>query len=291
MNTYTSLLYDTLLQLDFTDYVTGAPLSKSLQQCESKVFEVSNIAYYLDQRYEQELPDPNELYDVFPPFSCFWLEYAVPHSLSRSGVLWHTTRINGSWDCLTQFFEQDKNKISHLPGAIEFRLDAQGKHETPLFAVHPPETASESETREMYEPEQTRIGADLTTCFQALAFCNLHKNCVKIEENQPSRQVRRAAERSGKQPPALYKTLLIRGMGGGSSGGSGSGNGGEYALRIVRGHMIRATPERPLFGKPWGVGTFWVASHTRGNAKHGKIVNQYQVEIPEESHHVFKHGA
>jgi hypothetical protein len=46
---------------------------------------------------------------------------------------------------------------------------------------------------------------------------------------------------------------------------------------MVRAHPITFSADKPAFGKPWGVGTFIVPSHTRGRKEIGEVAKEYEV--------------
>lgn len=48
------------------------------------------------------------------------------------------------------------------------------------------------------------------------------------------------------------------------------------AMHSVRGHFVRYTPERPLFGRYSGV--WWREDHVRGNREHGVVEKTYEVK-------------
>src|SRR6266571_8543192 len=113
-----------------------------------------------------------------------------------------------------------------------------------------------------------------------LAICFAHCKGTEIKEHQPSRQVRRAAERAGK-PVFTFHTIdiepsrqVLR------TEGHISENGLTRALHICRGHFAHYTTEKPLFGKY--AGTFYRPMHIRGTAEAGISVKDYRVHPQEE---------
>lgn len=54
-------------------------------------------------------------------------------------------------------------------------------------------------------------------------------------------------------------------------------NGLKKAMHICRGHFVRYSEERPLFGKHSG--TFWKPAHVRGSAEHGIVDKDYELKL------------
>lgn len=107
------------------------------------------------------------------------------------------------------------------------------------------------------------------------AICFAHCKGAEVKEHQPSRQVRRAAERKD-EPVYTYKTIDIGPANRVLSGeGNISQNGLAKALHICRGHFAHYTPEKPLFGKY--VGTVYKPMHLRGKAENGVVEKDYRV--------------
>ena len=52
---------------------------------------------------------------------------------------------------------------------------------------------------------------------------------------------------------------------------------GRKRLHWTRGHYARYTPEAPAFGRPWGVGTFWIPACLKGTAAAGEVEGSYRV--------------
>lgn len=84
--------------------------------------------------------------------------------------------------------------------------------------------------------------------------------------------------RRQKVPSVIYKTLKIPGITKRYADGGGH-SGAEMRSHICRGHFATYTADKPLFGRPDGVGKFWHPAHVRGNAKHGAVVKDYEVVV------------
>jgi hypothetical protein len=111
-------------------------------------------------------------------------------------------------------------------------------------------------------------------CLQAFAFAHCKNvelvDCTK--EHGPDEKFCRRQ----KVPSVIYKTLKIPGMTKRYADGGGH-SGVEMRSHICRGHFATYTADKPLFGRPDGIGKFWHPAHVRGNAKHGAVVKDYEV--------------
>lgn len=97
-------------------------------------------------------------------------------------------------------------------------------------------------------------------------------------EEQGSRQVRRAREREG-LPKLIFKQLIVKVPGIGKEyvlGETGDGSGYHTPLHVVRGHIRKYSPEKPMFGKL--TGQFWIPNHVRGDASDGVIEKDYLLQ-------------
>lgn len=82
-------------------------------------------------------------------------------------------------------------------------------------------------------------------------------------------------------PDMRYKVLHINPVAAsGTRGHEPIARGNPYQpARLVRGHFTTYTPERPLFGKPWGAGTFWIGPHVAGNPDFGLVIKDYHIDL------------
>jgi len=110
-------------------------------------------------------------------------------------------------------------------------------------------------------------------------------NCknTSLEEFDPNQELpkkrRQRLKRDGKKL-VKYKILHISSLKK-PSAKSDNHIGAGVALHSVRGHFVTYTEEAPLFGKPWGVGTYWVGPYISGNADFGMTKKDYYVEVEE----------
>lgn len=111
----------------------------------------------------------------------------------------------------------------------------------------------------------------------AVSFMNCRNVAVKVHE--PDRAVNRARARHGLKPFIRYHTIDIEPMKTVlRTEGRADELGLKHAFHEVRGHLVRYTKERPLFGKH--AGTFWVPLHYRGDPEQGVVVKDYNVNPP-----------
>lgn len=128
------------------------------------------------------------------------------------------------------------------------------------------------------EPDLSEREMDKMLSWSAVALhamCFAHCKNVHIVDQKPSRQMLRAAERTGK-PTITFKTLdidpvkkVLRDEGGVET------HGLACAMHICRGHFAHYTEDKPLFGR--FTGTFYRPMHTRGSLKAGVVIKDYNV--------------
>lgn len=108
----------------------------------------------------------------------------------------------------------------------------------------------------------------------ALASC-ANVQIVDEDQQHPSRQARRAAERRGEPPFVKFKTIRIEPKLRRASQPLTEHQKRDLPLHLVRGHFATYTEQKPLFGKY--AGRFWVPTHVRGSAEVGLIGKDYEV--------------
>ncbi|MDL2235415.1 hypothetical protein LJC07_04575 [Christensenellaceae bacterium OttesenSCG-928-L17] len=112
-------------------------------------------------------------------------------------------------------------------------------------------------------------------------------NCrnITLEDFNPNqylpRQQRRARERNNR-PLLQYKVLHINPYHKPSTVTAGVRTDIKKGVHSVRGHFKTFTPDKPAFGKPWGVGTFWTGPYVCGNPAYGMTWKDYYIEIEKE---------
>lgn len=122
--------------------------------------------------------------------------------------------------------------------------------------------------------EPSLCSSVLVHCASAFAFAHCKNveliDCTK-EHGPDSKFCRRK-----RVPSVVYKTLKIPGMTSHYVRGDGH-SGVEMRSHICRGHFATYTADKPLFGRPDGIGKFWHPAHVRGNARHGAVVKDYEI--------------
>jgi hypothetical protein len=114
-----------------------------------------------------------------------------------------------------------------------------------------------------------------------LTLSFMHCKNVVVEDRQPPRRDRRRQDKSGASPFVTYKVLNIRPMQEVlRHEGQIERTGLKRALHICRGHFADYTEGNGLFGRIHG--RFWIEAHTRGSAKSGVVVKDYDVKQPKE---------
>lgn len=115
----------------------------------------------------------------------------------------------------------------------------------------------------------------------AIGFLNCPS--VRVITNKLSRPQRRLAEREGDKPLLEFHTLdiepfrkVLR-----FEGHSGL-QGNKKALHACRGYFRVYTEERPLFGVPGLIGTYWTPPTIKGTAERGEIDKSYRIILPGE---------
>lgn len=105
--------------------------------------------------------------------------------------------------------------------------------------------------------------------------CELYSN-PEIGPSSPSKNTR-----YNSQPGFQYKILHINPISSRYKSENKSALDHNRPARLVRGHFVTYTKERPLFGKPWGVGTFWIGPYVSGNPEFGIIIKDYHISLKE----------
>jgi hypothetical protein len=112
----------------------------------------------------------------------------------------------------------------------------------------------------------------------ALAILNV-RNCVVVNDPAHPAKLQKRRAHDGKPPFVQMKRLRIVAP---SQAKRKEYDHADAPVGMTAAHMVRAHPitfsaDKPAFGKPWGVGTFIVPSHTRGRKEIGEVVKEYEV--------------
>jgi hypothetical protein len=108
-------------------------------------------------------------------------------------------------------------------------------------------------------------------------------SCRNVTTRPKEPMPRKQAEATKTLKPAgvTFKVIVVgdRIVREGSKSGAPLDDETYVPLHVVRGHMVRYTAARPLFGK--FVGNFYRKPHTRGTKEAGEVKKTYQVGEPE----------
>lgn len=126
------------------------------------------------------------------------------------------------------------------------------------------------------EIQREKLHEEIAVAF--LSLCFSHCKGTEIREHQPSRQVRRAAERTGKPVFTFHTIDIDPSTNALRTEGHVSENGLARALHICRGHFAHYTEDKKLFGKY--AGTFWKPQHVRGSQQIGIAAKDYRIKKP-----------
>jgi hypothetical protein len=95
--------------------------------------------------------------------------------------------------------------------------------------------------------------------------------------------LQKARQRRGKLPFFEYKILSLKpdqAKAKAKSIFSTVSTGGKNRRHSVRGHQRTYTPEKPMFGRKNGVGTFWIPEYITGSKDAGVISKDYVLKAP-----------
>jgi len=254
-------------------------------------FQINNVASHVrDNTGSPSIPVPYRIQDhipnVAPLAPIMWFEYeglAVGESFSsKSGCLIYIEydsakhKIKGDelfehvrWGLRSECFMKQGQDVFVYPWIDLIGVDKDGQ------ILRAPSIENHRWGLD-YTHDETQRGVWTGPIICALtAICFAHCKGAEVKEHQPSRQVRRAAERK-KEPVYSYRTIDI----GPASRvlkeeGDIATNGLGKALHICRGHFANYTAEKPLFGKY--VGTVYKPMHLRGKAENGIAAKDYRV--------------
>lgn len=155
-------------------------------------------------------------------------------------------------------------------GDVAFHLDANGGFDVKLLRA---------------SPSALRRGVLNQTLLSPLvwAFALLNTRNIAAPVHELSRAARRRIEKGHDEaaPARSFRILTVSTSSGMRSIDDTSGER-LTKLHLVRGHWVRYTKEKPLFGR--FTGTFWRSHHLRGDAERGAVVKAYRVEGPGDEH-------
>lgn len=186
----------------------------------------------------------------------------------RNGREAYMQNLSRSHECHTiqiaQLFTADRRDWFDVGFVVQY-LDKRGRE-------------IEDSLLELYgEAEGGFIESRLDVVNSPFVMCLGLLNCknVKTKMVEPTSKQRKKLKRTG-SPVIRMHTLIIHPFG--KRYGSGSGTEAKLPWHMCRGHFKTFTEEKPLLGKPWGVGTWWWNPTVRGSKQRGQVHKDYLVE-------------
>lgn len=282
-----ALLYDRIFQkktaLLGKDRIDLAPTRKILLDC--AVIEISNIA---DYTFENNICNLMEMPNLRPPFVNSWFEFtSTDYERKKTGYIVYDggKGIAGGQKLLTVRYDLLKNGSIRMDTKHSYmwRLDPDGK----LWG-----TARQSLDGmwTLKGPEYDGIeveGTFKTTRLHhvlGMALSFLNTKYVETIDNPPPPKLSKKHERHYGRPLVTYKTIKVNPMSKryADTGDDEPSEGGiPSRLHICRGHFKDFRHGAGLFGKYRDI--FWWDQHLRGDVHEGVVVNDYEVQAPQDS--------
>jgi hypothetical protein len=265
------------------------------------VFNVNNIAEYVQNGPKQLWNIGEDIPNLAPPFPLLWMEYSPPklvdteNGLKENPFPYKTGALIGGkeassldiyensnikWVVRMDVCNQIDGKIFFLSRYV-FWVSSAGeiiKHpisKNPVYHRELTDGFAESLSEDGVMP----IELDSLMLPFLLAISFLHcKNVTMIETGRIKRQYH--CKNKNREPETKVYTLEIEPMKKVlKTEGKSEETGLKRALHICRGHF-KDFREKGLFGKFKGI--YWWDSQVRGNSKYGTIDKDYNVNPPQE---------
>lgn len=214
--------------------------------------------------------DSSEFPRLNIPFRHFWMEFFWNH-------ITDATYTDGEVFCGQYvFFDEEKGLIAIQPYLSRIPIPIQGviAAELGTFTL-----ASDGNLMSLVAPltpvgEFRRNGQiDELYGVTLLALGLMSCKNAQISSIEPSRQIRRQAERDG-VAYCSYKIVSIGSPKRTSSPSHSDAPSSPKAFHICRGHF-KTFDDKPLFGL--AKGTYWWSDHARGDYESGVVVKDYKV--------------
>jgi len=221
--------------------------------------------------------DDAELVQGKLPFSSFVLFY-------KENNMTIQTYVRGSPETRETIFRTalalpGRQPKSFADVSLSYDLQANGKGKYMVYGA-------DEKLASLGKDQQTRFADSAAREAKNCAFAILLMSCKNItyEDYDPmkhiSRQQLRDRERKGKRPFLKYQILHIKPFKARTIERRPESESKRHvAAHRTRGHFKTFTPEHPAFGKPWGVGTFYVFDFVSGDLNLGLNVNDYHIEL------------
>lgn len=286
MRLYDRLRRETIMMLP-PDSVYTPPTNNTLRYAldvdlpRAVCLHVQNVVDYATG-YQELNGDIPEAVNCQPAWPVTWLEYHLDDT--NFGVLSTDAGVDASSGALVQehlvFVEPGVNKGNrqiYFAAVVESLCDAQGAaipvaEDGAYFRLIGKTPEGEPHSFNEKVIKSATSAAHITLLSMTFAHC---KN-VSVQEHRTPPKVAKKRAKAGKPIGTTYKTLVIDPMREVlKTEGNIEKNGLKKALHICRGHFATYTEDKPLFGKV--TGTFWKPMHTRGSAKQGRVIKDYEI--------------
>ncbi len=143
-------------------------------------------------------------------------------------------------------------------------VDAQGRPMGNMFM----------QLSEREKDELGMMNTFISPALLALSFC--HCRNIQLIPSDPSVELQKHRERSGRKPLLRYHTLSIGGIRKLFEQHGMNEKGIAHAIHTCRGHFKRFTADKPLLGKH--VGEYWWGDHVRGAGGEGVATKDYRAK-------------
>lgn len=240
-----------------------------------------------------------------PPFDYMWIEGRVPADVFAGGGWQHIAEsermTNGSivtvqpaagqheWEHFTGYTPTDglivsmahfsalpDGPVMAMPCGSRLHISEDGDYIGRVIITPESERWDLIATRISKAAMDAMIASEGMAAHVAMLAISL-MNCknVQLEDHEPSAKVsKRHKDRTG-VPLVRYTTIALPKPSGPSKAEMTSAVGEPQPWHLVRGHFKTYTQDAPLFGSR--VGTWWWGWQTRGSAKNGLVVKDYEV--------------
>lgn len=272
---------------------TQARVMRSLRRSVPFDVQMASELYWGQRKEYYSLDD-----DIGPmrlPYPEMWMEWYIPatgyrggkryteaHTPARFATYLYERRLDEDTVLVTVQFMAEAQNDNQPPGKerpillsempFSFEVDQQGTYRHATLTAHQPKDLPAKPLRMMTE--------EANSCLFTVALALNLINCKNVTTAKAGNiAVRRSGreKRQGAQPMAFH-TIVLPGMTverGRVSRRQAAANEEVLRQHMVRGHFKTFTNERPLLGRH--TGTYWWNPAVRGNAKRGKVIQDYEI--------------
>lgn len=202
---------------------------------------------------------------LYPPFEKTFLEFKYGNVMK--GVL--VDRLDDNLLQATYFSRSITMNFTACLATWTVTLNENGCYKTDTFT-----RLALFENAELSK-EQNSLIANLILALFTLAFLNCRN--VVLVDCDPNREASSEYQRNFGKPLTKFKTIALKPIGKRYESTDPKEYQGLMPEHLRMGGWMHFTEERPAFGKPWGVGTFWRPPTVVGEAKNGTVIKDYKV--------------